>query len=277
MASVVTVLRSAVLAALLASISSSAWAQDNDGDRRKAGAHVERGDRYKEAGDYERAASEYLAAYELVPHPVLFFNVGQVYRLAKQLDQALEYYQRYLEAEPGGRAADQARAYAEGLRRMIAERDAQGGTGDGGTGDGGGGGSGQGGGGSGGLGSGGTIDAGTDRAPGRTLRLAGMATGGLGLVSLAIGFKFGADARSISNELSDHDGTWTEELLDRQDEGELANRRMVFFAGVGTAAVVAGGVLYYFGWKAKSEERSSLAASPMVGPGQAGLMLSGQF
>src|SRR5690606_10938706 len=68
---------------------------------------------------------EYEKAYELVPHAVLFFNLGQVYRLDGNRERALEYYQRYLALDPDGRASSQARRFVKELEREIAREKAR--------------------------------------------------------------------------------------------------------------------------------------------------------
>jgi hypothetical protein len=44
---------------------------------------------------------------------------------------------------------------------------------------------------------------------------------------------------------------------------------------VGGAAIVAGGLLYYFGWSAGAE--APVALAPMVAPSTGGAVLSGRF
>lgn len=63
----------------------------------------------KEAKSYDVAIKLYKEAYELVPHPVLLFNIGQSYRLAGNLVQAELFYRRYLERDPDGPYAPMAR------------------------------------------------------------------------------------------------------------------------------------------------------------------------
>lgn len=63
----------------------------------------------QEAKSYDTAITLYKEAYELAPHPVLLFNIGQSYRLAGNLVQAELFYRRYLEREPDGPYALMAR------------------------------------------------------------------------------------------------------------------------------------------------------------------------
>jgi tetratricopeptide (TPR) repeat protein len=251
----------AVLALALAT-GGTAAAQPDDGParRKRAGEHVRRGDDYKAKGEYERAIVEYLAAYELVPHPELFFNLGQVYRLSGQPQRAIEYYERYLAVEPDGRAADQARAFVEQLEASRTPHPAP------------------------------TPGRGTPTRPGpvivdapprpdgTALRWAGATVGGLGIVAIGLGVKFGLDARSISDDLSEHDAAWTDELLDRQADGERAEQRMWIATGVGTGLVVTGAVLFWIGHRQGADEASpGLIAAPWLGADGGGLVVGRGF
>src|SRR5262249_10831237 len=112
-------------------------------------------------------------------------------------------------------------------------------------------------------------------SPGRGLRIGGIAAGGTGLVTLGIGVAFGLKARSISAEVSNAD------MYDksRDVQGHAAQRNMYIFTGVGAAALVTGGVLYYLGDMARKLERSgaALTLAPMVGPSEITLTVGGRF
>lgn len=88
----------------------------------QARVHFERGSAFHAAGDYARAATEYRAAYALYPSPELLFNLGQVARLGGDRKAAVEYYRRYLNAEPEGRASEEARKHIEDLDPEHADR-----------------------------------------------------------------------------------------------------------------------------------------------------------
>lgn len=61
------------------------------------------------AQSYDIAIDLYKKAYQLVPHPVLLFNIAQTSRLAGNLVQAELFYRRYLERDPDGPYAPMAR------------------------------------------------------------------------------------------------------------------------------------------------------------------------
>jgi len=63
------------------------------------------------AKDYVRAISLYQQAYRVMPHPILQFNIGQVYRLVGDLVEAERYYRVYLVLDPNGQAASMAREF----------------------------------------------------------------------------------------------------------------------------------------------------------------------
>jgi tetratricopeptide (TPR) repeat protein len=232
--------------------------------RREASERVQRGDAFKESGDHAAAAREYQKAYALVPHPVLIFNLAQVYRLGGDRERAIEHYERYLAADPNGRASRQARQFADQLRREL-ERERAGdrpradtaptpaGKGD-------------------------VARSAQRPSPGRGLRLAGMVSAGAGLVAIGIGVKFGLDARGISDDIDAHtDGAWPEELLARQADGERAERNMFILTGAGAAAIVAGGVLYYLGHRARREAADPAVVVTPITSGGLGLVMSGEF
>lgn len=236
--------------------------------RREASEHVQRGDAFKESGDYAAAAREYKKAYALVPHPVLIFNLAQVYRLSGDRERAIEHYERYLAQDPNGRASRQARQFADQLRGELGRARTGGSSGRPQT-----------------AGSeSSTADAGAvarsaERpSPGRGLRLAGMVSAGAGVIAVGMGVKFGLDARGISDDIDGHtSGEWPEELLARQADGERAERNMFILTGAGAAAIVAGGVLYYMGHRARREGADpAVAVTPVTGGGM-GLVFSGEF
>ena len=234
----------------------------------------------KAKGDFKTAAVEYLAAYEQFNDPEFFFNVAEVYRLSNDEPNALMYYQKYLELDPTGRGAANARLNADALRRSIAAKE----------------------------------DAAkhsaeadakrkaeedakrsaqaqqpvaqpqpeqevdepepvTAGSPGRGMRIAGIATGGVGVVAIGVGVVFGLKSKSISNELSEAD------MFDqgRFDDGKAAERNMYIFTGVGVAALAAGGVLYYLGHRAGAQASDTVAVVPSVAPNQVGFVAAGHF
>jgi tetratricopeptide (TPR) repeat protein len=74
-------------------VSAPAWAVDDPGGARE---HFEEGTRAYNLGEFKHAAEEYREAYRLKPDPALLYNIGQAYRLDKNVEQALFFYRSYL-------------------------------------------------------------------------------------------------------------------------------------------------------------------------------------
>jgi tetratricopeptide (TPR) repeat protein len=217
--------------------------------------YVDAGLAAQNAKDYETAISLYGKAYELVPHPVLLFNIGQAHRLAGRVDEAKRFYQQYLDADPKGpqattareliaeidaraaaevkaredarkaeeaRKADAARK-AERDRNAAAARAASAGE----------------------PAASGAPDEPPDDVddpqPGRTLRIAGIAAAGIGAVATGVSLVYGLRARSLSDDLSAPGAVYDPA---RYADGEAAERNAIIF-GVAGGALIAGGVVTY--------------------------------
>jgi tetratricopeptide (TPR) repeat protein len=62
--------------------------------------HYDLGLALYQAQKFEEAIPEFKAAYDLDPKPQLLFNIAQAYRKAGHPREAIQYYDRYLGAEP---------------------------------------------------------------------------------------------------------------------------------------------------------------------------------
>jgi hypothetical protein len=275
--------------------------------RERAGQHVVEGDAHKDRaeklhdeGDDEAAreeflaaADEYQAAYDLVPHPLMLYNLAQVYRLAGEDERALRLYREFLATGPDGEAASFARQYVRALERSLERRgDGRGedveelsDEGDDDLLD-------------------GSVDEGdeiededvggeegfevesaTDAGGG--YRTFGLVSVGVGALSVLVGIKYGLDASAASDCLSSYPAgcervfpaaQWSDAALALQEEGRQDEQRMYLFAGVGAALIVGGGVLYYLGHE-RGEKRKSGALSlrPKSSGRELGVVLSGRF
>jgi tetratricopeptide (TPR) repeat protein len=94
-------------------------------------------------------------------------------------------------------------------------------------------------------------------APGRTLRISGLAVGGVGVAALATGVVFGLRARSQSRELNNSD-VWDPSL---DASAKRSDRNAKILLGVGGAAIVGGAVLYYLGYRAESSSQVAIIPS----------------
>jgi tetratricopeptide (TPR) repeat protein len=284
--------------ALVLSIATMVHAQPVD-KTQTAKQYVSAGLAAQKAGDYDTALTFYGKAYELVPHPVLLFNMAQANRLAGRTDKAIELYKKYLEANPQGPqakvakdfvaehdaqvaaeeakrkaeadaaaakrdqelSAEQARK-AEAARKQQEARDQQ------------------------------LREqeaarkqqqareaeaAAQQPAPvasddGRPLRIAGIAMAGTGAVAVGVGVLFGLHARSLSNELSASGAVYDPQKV---SDGQAANRNMLISTIAGSALVAGGVVVYIVGSKKQSSDRVALV--PIVFAGGGGLALGGSL
>lgn len=258
-------------------------------DRRDdAKKHFAAGKKHHDASQWDAAVAEYLAAYQLDPNPAFLFNLGQVYRLKGDREKAVEYYQRYLEAAPSAKGSEEARTYATKLKaeldaeaaaarekaeaeaRRAAEeaqrtaqrereaeeaqrlkleaerRDAE---------------------------SARAAAAAQRQSAERKLRIAGIASAAVGVVSIGLGVKFGLDAQSREKQVSDPALTkWSTQLDQAVDDGQTKALAMGVCVAVGSVLVAAGGVLLGLGWPSREAK-----VTPSVGPGAAGASVGWDF
>lgn len=260
-----------------------------DSERERARQHVVDGDALKVAAEkakaegdskeaarlFKESAEQYQAAYDLVPHPLMLYNLAQVYRLAGEAERSLQFYEDFLKADPVGEAADFARKYVKILERKVAKAKARedvdedqdwlpdeddddnADDGDDGT------------------GGKGSSAGGSD-----SMRYGGLGLAAAGLASIAVGVKFGLDARDISDYLTSYPlEMWKDEDLLLQEEGKSAEQKMFILTGVGAALIIGGGVLYYLGGEERVPDNDSSAVrlTPSIDAHSAGWSLAGRF
>jgi tetratricopeptide (TPR) repeat protein len=73
----------------------------------------------QEAGDYDQAVALYKKAYEQIPHPLMYFNIGQAQRLAGRDEEALAAYQKYIELDPKGAKAKEAQGFVVEIQPRV--------------------------------------------------------------------------------------------------------------------------------------------------------------
>jgi len=260
----------------------------------KARQHFKAGESLFRSGDYEKAIVEYQAAYGLAPRPLLLFNIGAAYRKKAEAGgsvddkkQAVEYYRKYVDADPGGKGVADANGFIASLGQEIAAAEAAAKppepvakppepepaapkplapapapapkppaptT---------------------------TVVSSPEPTPppapadsggGSTLRIAGIATAGVGVALFATGIYFGLKAKSISDEVDGLHDHWDQNLY---DSGQSAQRNMYLFAGAGAVAIAGGAVMYFV--LGKKDEGPAISVRPSVSPAAGVLVLSGQF
>jgi len=235
------------------------------GDQAEAEKRFQQAEALYRRGQYLAAAAEYQAAFDLSGLPGLLYNVAQSYRLGGEKEKAVASYRLFLERAPDHQLAQVARGHLEALERELAaaKPTTQPATPPGGGEE----------------AARPDVVATSPPAPrrGRGLELAGLVTGGAGLVALGVALHYGIEARKASDAISDNREGWSQSLLDRYDEGESAETRMFVLSGVGAAALATGGVLYYLGWRAGRAEPAAVSVGAAGGSGAAGLSLRGRF
>ena len=199
--------------------------------------------------------------------PAFLYNAGQVFRLGGEKQKALDYYKKYLELEPQGEGAGDARQFIAELTAAIEAEQKAGSGGDqtalppppGGDGAGAG-------------------ERDTGERPGRGLMIAGLVSGGIGVASIGAALLFAARASSAEGDLDGYRGTWTTEQRDRYAEGESAERNMKVSLVVGAAALAAGGTMFFLGRrKARRTAGTSTTVSASAGGEAALLWVGGSF
>jgi tetratricopeptide (TPR) repeat protein len=262
---------------VLLATSSAAFAQKASPER-EARAHYDQGMTLYDAGDFKKAIEEFRTAYEIVPTPGLLFNLGQAYRLEKNYDMALYFYRTYLSRMPDApNRADVDRRIAE-MEELLKNQPprepahapepapAQGATPPS------------------------TsapaiaasvapvapIDEGAGH-PGRGRQKAGLVLAGVGVALVATGVVFGLSASSASDDLEQQArqrGSWNPQLSSQYQDGQSDALRADVFMAAGGAAIVAGAVFYYLGWR---DAQSTRQLSFLPTRGGAAMTLSCAF
>ncbi len=72
--------------------------------RVKAKQHFEDGQKAYQLGEFPRAIREFRAAFDISGEPILLYNLGQAYRLAKDYERGLFFFKQFLAAGAGSRS-----------------------------------------------------------------------------------------------------------------------------------------------------------------------------
>jgi tetratricopeptide (TPR) repeat protein len=91
-------------------------------DRSKAASHFKLGQTYYKSGDYDRAITEYRAAFELSKEPSLIFNIALCHDRAQRPEEALQAFRQYLDLAPNGDVAEEARDEVARLTPIVDKR-----------------------------------------------------------------------------------------------------------------------------------------------------------
>ncbi len=255
-------------------------AQPTPAQKQQAGDLVKQAITKSQNKDHDGAIELYLKAYSIIPLAQLLSNIGTEYQSAQKPVEALKYFCLYLEKEPTGSLAGYATSQAKSLYFLLGGKNVEdkevckapvtqqtqanpsdniqpnpqpeqpvGGTST------------------------------TPGDPGKGLKIAGYAAGGVGLLSLGIGFYFGSEASKISDDITSHTDTsiaWRDDIKDYEAKGQRAENMQIAFLVAGGALVIGGAALYILG-RAKTQNTETLAITPTATATSAGVALSGSW
>jgi hypothetical protein len=266
----------------LVAVAGTAAAQPQPSQKQQAGALVKQAIAKSQSGDHATAIELYLQAYALIPQPLLLSNIGSEYQSVpgKQVE-ALKYFCKYLEADPTGSNVSYATAQAKVLQQQLgttvddkdvckpAKPEPPPPPPDN-------------------AGSGTSTVAPTVEPPpppsrphedsGRTLQWVGMGVGGAGALGLAVGIYYGIQARSVSDEITNHKITdpWPANIKQIESDGHNDQKLQIGFLITGGVALVGGAVLYFVG-RSQSAADEHVSIAPVVTPTSVGLSLGGSY
>jgi tetratricopeptide (TPR) repeat protein len=89
--------------------------------KKRAKQYVDAALAAQEGGDFDQAVTLYQKAYDLIPHPLMLFNIGQAQRLAGRDEEALAAYQKYIAADPNGPKAKEAQGFIAEIQPRVAK------------------------------------------------------------------------------------------------------------------------------------------------------------
>jgi tetratricopeptide (TPR) repeat protein len=243
----------------LATLSTTALAQQPQSDEDAARELYVEGMRLYNLGKYDEAIAKYEEGYRLAPMPGFLYNLAQAHRLKGDCANAYRLYKNFLRLAEDVEHRDE----IEGLMAEMEECRNNGGTE--------------------------TPDPEPDPDPedpvdnvgpfaepenetpprgARGKKVGGIVTASIGLILVGTGAYFALDASDASGEISElfeQGGTWSEEYDDIEARGKRSSTLSTVFFATGTLAVVGGAVLYYLGVR----DGQSAESGPVIDPNPA--------
>lgn len=271
------------LALLLVLVPGLAFAQGAK-EKQKAGELAKQAIAKSQAGDHEASVELYLKAFDIIPQPLLLSNVGSEYQAMDKPVEALKYFCKYLDADgPNGQNAAYVTAQAKLLYiklggitdvkdedvckpivkptpkepEKIIVHDKQ-----------------------------------TDQQPppeqpvdhGPTtktspLRYVGVAVAVAGAGMFGFGVYEGLQAKSISDEITNHpiDQPWDSNIKAREQEGKDAEKKQIIFMAAGGGALAVGAVMFFVFAPTKVGEEKTVTFAPVATPDSFGFAAAGRF
>ncbi|MGE0869535.1 MAG: tetratricopeptide repeat protein [Kofleriaceae bacterium] len=219
----------AALAILMLALSSSAHAgpELDPQTRDKVRDLFERGVRHYNIGEYDQAIELLKEGYRLSAAPGFLFNIAQAYRRKGACAEALGFYRDSLRIEPDAPYRDEVTRRIAEMERCVADKPSPSPTV--------------------------TIvvpQAAPERPDrvGPALRITGLATASVGVALLGAGAYFGLSARAKQDECTSSPCTANRfAALDAQ--ARRHNKLAKILLPVGGATAVAGGIVWFVGWR----------------------------
>lgn len=283
-------MRSLIVVLALSLVCGRAGADQSD-ERARASAreHYAKGTSFFDLGRYDDAVAEYALAYEAKNEPSLLYNIGQAHRLANRPALALRFYKMYLTRLPDAPNRDEVESKIAALERVVAQQKtsptpprepsvAHARTAP-------------------------TTPAVTTTPPvattplaapttpmsttppsdvassariGRGKRVAGVIIAAAGLAIVGGGVASGVLAKNASDEISAANRNHQPYDAATYNTGKTEQILEGVLLGVGGAALVTGGVLYFVG-RHEAKRAQVATVAPMVSPTSAGLAVRGSF
>ncbi|HTL32828.1 MAG TPA: hypothetical protein VL326_06880 [Kofleriaceae bacterium] len=257
-------------------------------DKQKAGELVKQAIAKSQAGDHQAAVDLYQEAYKLIPQPLLLSNIGSEYQQMDHKEvESLGWFCKYLASEgPQGQNSAYVTAQAKLLYiRLGGVTDVKDedvckpivkpapvtpvDTGNTNTNT--------------------TPTEPVGPAPGPVdngpktktppMRYVGMGLAVVGAGMFGFGVYEGLQAKSISDEITNHPmgDPWDSNIKDREAEGESAEKKQIIFMAAGGVALVAG-VAMVFVFKPKTESAEQhVMVTPVVNGDTLGFAAAGRF
>ena len=193
-----------------------------------------------DAKNYDAALAAWTKSYELSKLPALLFNIAQAHRLRGDCAEAVARYKQFVAADPQSSERGDAEGFIKDLEPTCPKpivtpvkpvvKDT-------------------------------IVPVGN---PGRGKRVAAYVVGGAGLAVVAVGAFFGTQASSIADEVKTDcaDGCSFDAIKAKDAEGRVAERNQFIAYGVGGAALLTSGILYWLGAR---DRESAVTVTPRAG------------
>ena len=221
-----------IVLALLTCAATAHASSDEDAAR----VHYERGQAKYNIADFDAAIDEFKQSYELSKAPRLLFNIAQAYRLKKDWERALYFYNTYLRNDPKAPNREDVEARIDEMKQKLDEAQAPPNP---------------------------TPPTPTPQPPpplmpvttshgpsARRLVIVGVTTLGLGVIAGAVGGGLFGLANSDANKIAaivSSNGQWNTDARNTYDEGTRSQAAAIALVTVGSVAVATGLVITAIG------------------------------